>query len=697
VCILEISCTFALLFKTVIKMEIQNSSVYTQIKELSDRLNRYNYEYYILDNPSISDYDFDRLLHQLEELERDFPQYKQPDSPTQRIGGEIVKSFPTVKHRYPMLSLGNTYSKEDLYEFDRRVREITETPEYVCELKYDGVAISLTYEQGILVQAATRGDGIQGDVITNNVRTIRSVPLKLYGDFPALFEVRGEIIMPRQQFQRLNQEREDTGEMPFANPRNAASGSLKLQDSAEVAQRGLDARLYYMLGENLPFHTHFERMQLLKKYGFAVPETIEKYDSIEGVFNFIQKWNEERKKLSFDIDGIVIKINDLNQQQQLGYTAKNPKWAIAYKFKAERAVTTLLSVDFQIGRTGIVTPVANLKPVSLAGTIVKRATLVNQDFIEAFDIHENDMLFVEKGGEIIPKIVGVDVEQRQADAFKIQFPKNCPICDTELIKNDSESGIYCPNELACPPQIKGRLEHFISRKAMNIDSLGEGKVEILYIHHLLHNIADFYSLKKEHLLGLSKSFVNEDKTRIIHFKEKTVENILEGIEKSKTVPFERVLFALGIRYVGETTAKKLAKHFGNINLLATATEQELMQVEDVGERVASNLVSFFNQSYNLEIIMKLRQAGLQFETQAAENIKSNHLLGKTIVVSGIFSISRDEIKQMIEEHGGKNVSGISKNTSFVLAGDKMGTEKRSKAEKLNIPVVSEKEFRKMLE
>lgn len=676
-----------------------NQRAKEEMKALADQINYHNYQYYILDNPSISDYDFDILLERLIALEKQYPELVLPDSPTHRVGGAVTKHFKTVKHRYPMLSLGNTYSIQDLIEFDNRVHSLVHEPvEYVCELKYDGVAISLRYENGLLVQAITRGDGVQGDDVTVNVKTIKSIPLKLQGHYPPSFEVRGEIILSHRQFENLNREKEEIGEAPFANPRNAASGSLKLQESTEVAKRGLDSRLYFLIGEHLPAQHHDDRLQLLAEWGFHPLDVISKASSIQEVFDFIKEWDVKRKSLPFDIDGIVIKVNSLSQQQQIGFTAKNPRWAIAYKFKAERVSTQLLSVDFQVGRTGIVTPVANLRPVQLSGTVVKRATLNNSDFIDTYDIHENDFLFVEKGGEIIPKIVGIELEKREAGSPKITFITHCPQCGTPLVKNDGEAGIYCPNELHCPPQIKGKLEHFISRKAMNIDSLGEGKVEMLFEKGLVKNIADFYSLNYSNLLGLEKNILGEEgkADRIISFKEKSVDNILAGLKDSLKVPFERVLFALGIRFVGETTAKKLARHFATIEALSNATTEELMQVEDVGERVASAIVNYFMQPENLEIVLKLRNAGVQFEISGNLAQGENKLDGKTFVVSGIFSIPRDVMKQKIEYYGGKNSTSISKNTDFVLAGENMGPEKLKKAEKLGIPIISEEQFYAML-
>jgi DNA ligase (NAD+) len=670
-----------------------------RIKTLTEQLNRHNYNYYVLDNPSISDFDFDKLLEELTGLEKEYPAFIQPDSPTQRVGGEITKQFATVPHVFPMLSLGNTYSIEEIEEFDKRVQNaLLQKAEYVCELKYDGVAISLVYEKGRVLRAVTRGDGIQGDDVTQNVKTIKSIPLKLFGDYPDFLEVRGEILLPHKAFEKLNAEREDIGEQPFANPRNAASGSLKLQDSAETARRGLDCRLYLALGDNLPFKTHYESFTKLKTWGFKIPETIQKCGSIEEITAFISKWDSEREKLPFDIDGVVIKVNDLFQQQQLGATAKNPRWAIAYKFKAKRVLTLLLSVDFQVGRTGVVTPVANLQPVLLAGTVVKRASLHNYDIIQQLNIHENDALYVEKGGEIIPKIVGVEVSKRLPTAKKVNFISHCPYCNTQLVKKEGEAAFYCPNEWGCPPQVKGKLEHFITRKAMNIDSLGEGKIEMLFDNGLVKSSADFYKLKTEHLLGLEKKIAGNDNIeRILSFREKTVENMLVGIEQSKSVPFERVLYAVGIRYVGETTAKKLARYFKNIDALANASKEELKAVDDVGEQVAESISQFFNTVENLENIVRLREAGIQFEMwEGSHQFISNVLAGKTLVVSGVFSIPRDEMKQKIELNGGKNVTSISKNTDFVVAGDSMGSEKRKKAEKLGIPLLSEAEFDEMI-
>jgi len=667
-----------------------------RIAELVEVINRHNYNYYILDNPVISDYDFDMLLQELLALEQQHPEYILPDSPTQRVGGTVTKQFTTVRHQYPMLSLANTYSEAEVEDFDNRIRQLASTPvEYVCELKYDGVAISLVYNNGQLLHAVTRGDGIQGDDVTANIKTVKTVPLKLQGNYPLFFEVRGEILLPHQQFALLNSEREEKGEQLFANPRNAASGSLKLQESAEVAKRGLDFKPYYALGNELRETAHYDQLVQLNQWGFKLPDVIEKKRNIQEVINFIHEWDIKRKKLPYDIDGIVIKVNNYAQQQQIGSTAKNPRWAIAYKFKTERQASKLLSIDYQVGRTGIITPVANLMPVALAGSIVKRASLHNKDIIAQFDIHEGDTLFVEKGGEVIPKIVGVDITKRQPDALPISFATHCPECGTALISVEEESGIFCPNEQYCPPQIKGKLEHFISRKAMNIDSLGEGKIDLLYQAGIVRDISDFYTLKREHILGLKK-VIKGDNTmpeRIIGLREKSVKNILDGIEQSKQVPFERVIFALGIRHVGETTAKKIAQHFVSIDRLANATLNELIAIDDVGEQVSQSIYNYFNDPANLERIIKLKEVPLQMHIQKTTDLLlSNKLEGKNILISGIFSIPRETMKELIEQHGGKNVTSISKHTSFLLAGEKMGQEKRKKAITLNIPILSEKEF-----
>jgi len=672
-----------------------------RINFLKDEINKHNYNYYVMDHPTISDFDFDLLLQELISLEKQNPQFQTSDSPTQRVGGEVIKQFETVPHIFPMLSLGNTYSEEELIEFDKRVKGlVSQEIEYICELKYDGVAISLIYKNGQLLRAVTRGDGVQGDVVTQNIKTIKSIPLKLSGNYPGFFEVRGEVILPHKKFDQLNFDREEIGEQPFANPRNAASGSLKLQDPTEVTKRGLDCRLYLLLGDDLKADYHYDAIQNLKIWGFKTPEVLQKCQSIREVIELIHFWETEREKLPFDIDGMVIKVNSFLQQTQLGATAKSPRWAIAYKFKAKRVLTPLISVDYQVGRTGVVTPVANLKPVKLSGTIVKRASLHNRDVMENLDLHDHDFLYVEKGGEIIPKIVGVEVAQRDIFASKIQFIENCPECGSQLINKEGEAGTFCPNETHCPPQIKGKLEHFISRKAMNIDSLGEGKIDILFQNGLVLNSADLYDLSYDSLIGLEKKFINEvDATeRMISFQDKTVQNILNGIEQSKQVPFERVLFALGIRFVGETTAKKLANYFQNIENLSNATYDDLLKVEDVGDKVAHSICSYFLQPENLEIILKLQVAGIQFVCNSQSNkLIDNVFEGAPIVVSGVFSIPRDQLKIMVEQYGGKNVTSISKQTRFVIAGDQMGPEKRKKADKLNIPIISEQDFYEMIQ
>ncbi|MCL2682717.1 MAG: NAD-dependent DNA ligase LigA [Bacteroidales bacterium] len=671
-----------------------------RIEQLTEQLNQHNYNYYVLDKPTTSDFEFDALLQELALLEKAYPDYVLPNSPTLRVGGEITKSFQTVEHRYPMLSLGNTYSFEDLKDFDERIKKlVTRDFSYICELKYDGVAIGLRYENGLLTQAVTRGDGIKGDDVTTNVKTIQTVPLKLKGnDFPADFEIRGEIMMSHKSFENLNKLREEDGEEPFANPRNAASGSLKLQDSREVAKRKLDCFLYFLLGDEWKEKTHEERLNKAQTMGFNTGHYFQKCTTLDEVFNFIKTWDVKRKKLPFDIDGIVIKVNEIDLWETLGYTAKSPRWAIAYKFKAERVETKLESVSYQVGRTGSVTPVANLTPVKLAGTTVKRASLHNADIMEKLDLHEFDTVFVEKGGEIIPKIVGVDINKRDGFANKIQFITICPECQTPLIRTDGEANHYCPNEDHCPPQIKGKLEHFISRKAMGLDSLGEGKIEMLYDSGLVNTVADLFDLTRDKLFGLEKIIVGEDgKSKIISLREKSAENILNALEQAKTVPFERVLYALGIRFVGETVAKKLARHFKNIQNLSKATKEELLDVDEIGEKIADSVLLYFSKSEHLEVIKRLVNKGLQFEIQEDLSApKSTVLEGKTFVVSGVFSKPRDEIKALIEQHGGKHTSSISSQTSYLLAGDKIGPEKLKKAEKLHIPIISESEFLTMI-
>ena len=671
-----------------------------RIASLREQINEYNHKYYILSAPVISDYDFDLLLKELEALEKQYPEFDDPLSPTKRVGGDITKGFTQSIHRYPMLSLGNTYSFEEIEDFDRRVHKVIgDDVTYVCELKYDGVAIGLTYVKGRLVSAVTRGDGTKGDDVTTNIKTIRSIPLVLNGkDYPEEFEIRGEIVLPRKSFDKMNEERLDVGDEPFANPRNAASGSIKLQDSAEVAKRNLDCYLYYMPGDNPNFSNHYQNLEKAREWGLKIASYIEIAHSIDDIINFINKWDKERKNLPFDIDGVVIKVNDYSQQHELGYTAKSPRWAIAYKFKAEKVCTRLRSVSFQVGRTGAVTPVANLQPVQLAGTVVKRASLHNEDIIQGLDLMLGDWVYVEKGGEIIPKIVGVATEKRDSFMEPVTFPMLCPECQTPLQRKEGESAHYCPNEKGCPPQIKGKLEHFISRKAMNIDSLGEGKIEMLFDNKLVNSPADLYSLSKEKILGLEKIIRTEDnKTKKLSFQAKTVENILNGLTKSKEVPFERVLFAVGIRYVGETVAKKLARHFKTIDNIKLATYNELVTAEEIGDKIAESILIWFSDPYNLELIEKLRAANLQFENPTTEEPVSDILKGKSIVVSGAFSIyTRQQIEVMVEEHGAKLVSSVSKKTDFIVAGENMGPSKLQKAQDLSIPIKSEREFLDML-
>ena len=679
----------------------------TRISELSQTIENHNYNYYILTQPTISDYDFDMLLNELIDLEKQFPDLVLPDSPTQRVGGDLTKEFKTVKHRYPMLSLSNSYNIEEVKDFISRIKKtIEEDVEFVCELKFDGVSISLTYENGLFVKAVTRGDGTQGDDVTTNIKTIRSIPLRLKGDYPDFFEMRGEVIMPHSSFNSINAEREDLGLQPFANPRNAAAGTIKLQDSKEVAKRKLDQYCYFMMmdDDKMIFNTHYESLAAAKQWGFNVSNFMAICKNVEDIEEFINYWDDKRKELPFDIDGIVIKVNDFRQREILGFTAKSPRWAIAYKFKAEEAHTKLLSVDFQVGRHGTITPVANLEPVQLAGTIVKRATLHNADFIEQLDLHHEDIVSVEKGGEIIPKITAVDLKLRKKDSKKIAFIEYCPECGTRLVKAEGETAWYCPNTLGCPPQIKGRIEHFISRKAMNIESLGEGKVEVLFDNNLIKDYSDLYNLTYDKIYGLEKIIVVEDDTNLLQenvrkvsFKEKTANNIIEAIEKSKSVPFARVLFALGIKYVGETTAKLIAKAMGSIENIINASLEELTDIDEVGEKIALSIKDFFADERNIGIINKLKEAGLQFEQEKKEVSENQVLSGMSIVVSGVFStMSRDEIKQLIEDLGGKNVSSISKKTSFVVAGDKMGPEKRKKAESLGIEIKTEDDFLAMI-
>ncbi len=664
-----------------------------RIAALSEELERHNYNYYILAKPTISDYEFDMKLEELTRLEHEFPEFLSPSSPTQRVGGGITKEFKSVKHRYPMLSLSNSYSKEDIEDFINRIKKSVEDEvEFCCELKFDGLSISLQYENGVLVRAVTRGDGTQGDDVTTNVKTIRTVPLKLQGDYPPFFEMRGEIVMPYESFDKLNEQRVEAGDDLFANPRNAAAGTLKLQDSKEVARRRLDNYCYYMMMDGLEDHyqTHYESLQAAKKWGFNVSNYMAICKSVEEIFDFINYWDEARHQLPFAIDGIVLKVNSYEQQQALGFTAKSPKWAIAYKFKAEEVETELQSVDFQVGRHGTITPVANLAPVLLAGTTVKRATLNNEDFIRQFDLHYGDTVTVVKGGEIIPKIIGINFDKRQAGALPVEFVKTCPACGAELIQHEGEAAWYCPNAQGCPPQVKGRIEHFISRKAMNIESLGEGKIEFLYDAGLIKNAADLYDLTYDKLFGLSNDKVS--------FKEKTAQNIIDALEKSKSVPFERVLFALGIRNVGEVVAKTIVAEYHDVDAIMKASVEELSAINTVGEVIAMSVKAFFENPVNLNIVERLKAAGLQFaKAEEPASDKPQVLAGKTFVVSGVFAhYSRDGIKAAIEAHGGKNSSSISGKTDYVLAGENMGPEKRKKAETLGVPIISETDFEQMI-
>ena len=660
-----------------------------EIESLTVKIHEYNQLYYVENNPVISDYDFDQLLKRLEALEIEFPEYALENSPTKRVGGDLTKKFETVLHRFPMLSLSNTYSEEEIIDWENRLLKLSNEPlEFVCELKYDGVAIGIRYENGQLTKAVTRGDGTQGEDVTINVRTIRTIPLQLKGNFPEDFEIRGEIFMPLERFRLLNEERELNQEQLFANPRNTASGTLKMQDSKVVAERGLDSFLYGVYGNNLTLETHFDAVQQASEWGFKVPSKqhrfIEKTSSIEGIMDFIHYWDQQRQLLPFEIDGVVIKVNNYQQQQQIGFTAKSPRWAIAYKFKTERVETILESVDYQVGRTGAVTPVANLKPVQLGGTTVKRASLHNSDQIEKFDLHLLDTVFVEKGGEIIPKIVGVNLAKRTSDAQKIAFISHCPECNAALIKREGEAQHFCQNELACPPQMKGKIEHFIARKGMNIDGLGAETVDLLYEKGIVRSIADLYDLNFDQLVDLDR------------MADKSANNLLQGLKASVEIPFERVLFALGIRYVGETVAKKLAKFFKNIDAIQAASYDELVQVDEIGERIAISVQHYFSFEANRMIIARLKAAGLQFELKEKEG-GTNKLKGKSFVVSGVFtSFSRDEIKELIELNGGKNVSAISAKTDYVLAGDNMGPAKLKKAESLGITILTEDAFVQLL-
>jgi DNA ligase (NAD+) len=675
--------------------------VKARIEYLRKEITRHNFNYYALSAPEISDYEFDQLLSELIKLENQYPQYYDPESPTQRVGGAITKEFKQIRHRYPMLSLGNTYSEQELADFDERIRKVlTEPYEYICELKYDGVAIGLTYSGGRLQYAVTRGDGETGDDVTDNVKTIHAIPLSLKGhDYPSDFEIRGEILFPRKNFEMLNAERTEIGLEPFANPRNAASGTLKMQDSREVAKRKLNCFLYFILAEESPYPTHYENLIKAKDWGFNIPPYMAKCKNLDEVYSFINEWEKDRAGLPFDIDGVVIKVNRYDQQQQLGTTAKSPRWAIAYKFNPERVATRLTSVSFQVGRTGAITPVANLEPVLLSGTVVKRASLHNEDIIKELDVCVGDWVLVEKGGEIIPKIVGRELDLRPPDALPVRFPELCPECSTPLIRNVNEAHYYCPNEKNCPPQIKGRLEHFISRKAMDINSLGEGKIEILYEQGVVRDVADLYRLTEKDLLGLEKAYsTSEGKEKIIRFREKSVQNIMQGIQSSLKVPFTRVIFALGIRYVGETVAKKVALYYGNIEALRKAEVDELMKIPEVGAVIADSIFNYFRDADNIRLIERLISHHIQMEVKSEiRDILENKLQGKSFIVSGIFkNFSREDLKLTIEKYGGRNLSSLSVKTDFLLAGDDMGPSKKQKALELGIKIISEDEFLDMI-
>ena len=660
-----------------------------RIDQLREELHVHNYNYYVLNAPVISDLEFDKLMRELQDLEALHPEYYDPNSPSVRVGSDLNKNFTQVEHKYPMLSLGNTYSQAEVTEFYERVsKSLNEEFELCCEMKYDGTSISLTYEDGKLVRAVTRGDGVRGDDVTDNVKTIRSIPLVLHGEgYPKNFEIRGEILMPWNVFEELNRERELREEPLFANPRNAASGTLKSQNSAVVANRTLDAYLYYLLGDNLPHDGHYENLQEAAKWGFKISHISRKARTLQEVFDFINYWDVERKNLPVATDGIVLKVNSLRQQRNLGYTAKSPRWAIAYKFQAERALTKLEKVTYQVGRTGAVTPVANLDPVQLSGTVVRRASLHNADIIASLDLHIGDMVYVEKGGEIIPKITGVEVSARPAGSEKVTFITHCPECGSELVRYEDEAAYYCTNETACPPQIKGKIEHFISRRAMNIEGLGPETVDLFYQEGLIHDIADLYTLQ------------TADICRLERMGEKSAENIIQGIERSKEVPYERVLFALGIRFVGETVAKKVAKAFRSIEALASANLDDLIHVDEIGEKIAGSIIQYFANEKNRILVERLRQSGLKLEADEEDlSGYSDKLKGMSIVISGVFARhSRDEYKALIEKHGGKNVGSISKKTSFILAGDNMGPSKLGKAQQLNIPIKDENEFLAMIE
>lgn len=662
-------------------------SIQKEIEQLRETLQRHNYNYYILDNPTISDFEFDEMLKRLQELESAHPEYYDETSPTQRVGGGITKNFPTVQHRFRMYSLDNSYSLQDLADWENRLtKTIDEDIEFVAELKYDGASISILYENGIYKQAVTRGDGFQGDEITNNVKTILDIPLRLKGDFPPQFYMRGEIYLNRKNFDKINKAREEEGLDPFMNPRNTASGSLKMQDSAEVRKRGLSAVLYQYVSDSTPASTHWELLQKAKEWGFRVSKEACLCKSMEEVKAFIDHWEQARHHLDFDIDGIVIKVNSLKQQQELGYTAKSPRWAMAYKFKAEKVETRLKSIDYQVGRTGAVTPVANLEPVLLAGTIVKRASLHNEDIIRKFNLHNGDFIYVEKGGEIIPKIVGVNKEKRKSDANEVEYITHCPECSAPLVRKNGEAQHFCPNEMHCPPQIMGKMIHYVSRKALNIESLGAETIAQLFREGLIENPADFYTLTKEQLLPLER------------MAEKSVQNILDGIEKSKSIPYEKVLYGIGIKHIGETVAKKLVKTFPNIDTLRAASKEELVEVEDIGEKIADSIASFFGNSENLMMIERLKNYGVQLakDTQKT-NTQSNILQGKTFLFTGKLSLfTREQAEEMVERHSGKNISAVSKNLNYLVVGEKAGS-KLKKAQALGtVKIIDEQEFLDMI-
>jgi DNA ligase (NAD+) len=659
-----------------------------KIELLRKNLSEHNYKYYVLAQPSISDYEFDKLLEELQGLEKDYPQFEDPDSPSKKVGGEVNKNFETFTHEYPMLSLGNTYNQEELQEFDKRIiKQLGHNDyQYVCELKFDGLSISIHYENGKMLRAVTRGDGSKGDVVTDNVRTIKALRTQLGGSFPEKMEVRGEVFMHRPAFDRMNMEREEAGEALYANPRNVASGTLKLQDSAEVAKRPLDIYLYQLIEKNETIKTHFDSLTKMQTWGLRTSEHARLCGNIDDVFKFIQYWEEERKKLSYDIDGVVIKINDYHQREELGFTAKSPRWAISYKFKTEAACTKLLSIDYQVGRTGAITPVANLEPVFLLGTTVKRASLHNANEIERLDVRVGDYVYVEKGGEIIPKITGVELSKRAENTAVHPYITECPECHTPIVRKEGEAQHYCPNEALCPPQVIGKIQHFIHRKALDINGLGDETVGLLYENGLLKNIGDLYDLKYEDILNLDR------------MADKSARNLIEGVEASKTIPYQRVLFGLGIRYVGETVAKKLAAKFKTIESLMSATYDELMLVDEIGERIAVSIIEFFAEEKNRTLMQRLKEAGLQLENMEVEKEKlSDVFSGKNIVISGVFTrFSRDEIKELVESHGGKNAGSISAKTSYVVAGENMGPAKLEKAKQLNIPILDEEEFLKMI-